>query len=409
MSPPPIDSRARHAPWVLAVLAVLGLGCVLVAPSVLVGPASLTTAAQAAPEVAASPATTSTVTSTAPGVAEVGSIAVDPTGRPPQFVVLSFDGAGSTDLWQHWRDVGTRDHAHFTFFLSGAYLLTPAHAALYQGPRHSPGVSDIGNLPTPAGDDPSTYLRDLLGQMSAGYHEGHEIASHFNGHFCAPRVGSVGVWSSADWASEIDQFSGLLTNVNTDNNLSPAVTVPFGPAQVVGTRTPCLEGRFDALYPVLAEHGFRYDASKSIREGVWPERQNGIWSFPLASVPLAGSTVHVLSMDYNLYVNQSHARDVAPAKVPEIEAQAYATFMGYFERAYGSNRAPVSIAAHFTRWNGSAYLNALTRFADDVCRRPEVRCVSYKQLANWLDARSAEAKAQTALLPSRAEGRQQAQ
>jgi hypothetical protein len=176
---------------------------------------------------------------------------------------------------------------------------------------------------------------------------------------------------------------------------------------VVGTRTPCLEGRFDALYPVLAQHGFRYDASQSTREGVWPQRQNGIWSFPLASIELAGTKSRVLSMDYNLYVNQSRARDVVPARAREIEEQAYATFMGYFERAYQTNRAPVSIGAHFARWNSSAYLNALTRFADDVCRRPEVRCVSYRDLANWLDASSAAEKTQNALPPARGMGRRQ--
>jgi len=99
-------------------------------------------------------------------------------------------------------------------------------------------------------------------------------------------------------------------------------------------------------------------------------------------------------MDYNLSVNQSRAKDVAPAKAPAVEAQAYATFVGYCERAYQSNRAPVSIGAHFTRWNSSAYLNALTRFADEVCRRPEVRCVSYRELTDWLDARSAATKTQ---------------
>jgi hypothetical protein len=382
----PAPSQAR---WALAALAAVGLTFVLLGPSVLLGAPPVTSAAR----VPAAPAVPPTSVYRAPALAEAGSIAVTPAGRPPQFVVLSFDGAGSTDLWQHWRDVGARDHAHFTFFLSGTYLLTPAHAAIYHGPRHRPGASDVGNLPTPIGVDPTAYLRDLLGQMAAGYNEGHEIASHFNGHFCAPRAGSVGGWSSADWASELDQFSALLTNVNADNDISPAVTLPFVPAQVVGTRTPCLEGRLDALYPVLAQRGFRYDASRSAREGIWPERQNGIWSFPLAAIQLAGQKAKVLSMDYNLYVNQSHAKDVAPAKAPAIEAQAYATFMGYFDRAYQSNRAPVSIAAHFTRWNSSAYLNALTRFADDVCGRPEVRCVSYRELTDWLDARSAAQKA----------------
>jgi hypothetical protein len=378
-------SGPSQARWVLGVLAAMGLTFALLAPTVLIGATPVTSASRASPAAAVPPASPSR----APAFAEAGSIAVTPAGRPPQFVVLSFDGAGSTDLWQHWRDVGIRDHAHFTFFLSGTYLLTPAHATVYTGPRHRPGVSDVGNLPTPIGGDPTAYLRDLLGQMAAGYNEGHEIASHFNGHFCAPRAGSVGVWSSTDWASELDQFSALLTNVNANNDVRPAVTLPFGAAQVVGTRTPCLEGRLDALYPVLAQRGFRYDASRSAREGLWPERQNGIWSFPLASIQLAGQKVKVLSMDYNLYVNQSRAKDVAPAKAPAIEAQAYATFMGYFERAYQSNRAPVSIGAHFTRWNSSAYVNALTHFADEVCRRPEVRCVSYRELTDWLDARSA--------------------
>ncbi len=373
--------------WLLAVLAVLGLACVLLAPSVVVGrdsPAAATESEAATTDAVQTSAVT--VTLQPPAVPEAGSIGVTPAGRPPQFVVLSFDGAGSVDLWQHWREVAIRDHAHFTFFLSGVYLLTPAHAATYHGPRHAAGVSDIGNLPTPIGDDPAVYLRDLLGQVAAGYREGNEIASHFNGHFCAPRPASVGSWTAADWATEIDQFSALLANVSADNALTPPAALPLGPPQVVGTRTPCLEGRFDTLYPVLAQHGFRYDASQSAREGLWPERKDGIWSFPLASVPLAGRKVHVLSMDYNLYVNQSRARDVVPSKEPEIEAQAYATFMGYFDRAYQSNRAPISIGAHFTRWNDGAYQNALTRFADDVCRRPEVRCVSYRDLADWLDA-----------------------
>src|SRR5439155_18309530 len=43
--------------------------------------------------------------------------------RPPQFVVVSFDGSGGDRLWPHWRSVARRAHARFTFFVSGVYLL----------------------------------------------------------------------------------------------------------------------------------------------------------------------------------------------------------------------------------------------------------------------------------------------
>ena len=382
---PPAESRQGSlAWWVLAILAAIAVACVMAAPSERVGASGV--AASDPPTGAEGPASLpASLTEDGAPTSQTASAGVESGARPPQFVVLSFDGAGTVDLWQHWREVANRDHAHFTFFLSGAYLLTPLHATMYHGPRHHPGASDIGNLPTPAGVDPSSYLRDLLGQIGAGYREGNEIGTHFIGHFCSPRPGGVGIWSADDWKSELDQFSGLLAGVNANNGLNPPVTLPFGPSEVVGDRTPCLEGRFDALYPVLAKAGFRYDASQSAREGVWPQRQDGIWRFPLASIPLAGRKVHVLSMDYNLYVNQSGGRDAPPSREKAIEDQAYATFMDYFERSYGGNRAPVSIGAHFARWNDSAYLNALTRFADDVCQRPAVRCVSYRELAGWLD------------------------
>src|SRR5438128_5751401 len=43
--------------------------------------------------------------------------------RPLQFVVVSFDGSGGARMWGYWRAVARRAHAHFTFFVSGVYLL----------------------------------------------------------------------------------------------------------------------------------------------------------------------------------------------------------------------------------------------------------------------------------------------
>src|SRR5438445_6840118 len=48
--------------------------------------------------------------------------------RPPQFVMISFDGSGDPALWKHWRSVGRRTGARFTFFLSGVYLLDRSDA-----------------------------------------------------------------------------------------------------------------------------------------------------------------------------------------------------------------------------------------------------------------------------------------
>src|SRR5213593_645103 len=68
--------------------------------------------------------------------------------RPPQFVVVSFDGSGGTQLWPYWRGVARKVQARFTFFVSGVYLLDWAHAWRYRPPRHAPGRSDIGFAPT---------------------------------------------------------------------------------------------------------------------------------------------------------------------------------------------------------------------------------------------------------------------
>src|SRR5688500_1193762 len=46
-----------------------------------------------------------------------------PPLRPPQFVLVSFDGAGGVRLWPYWRFVARSVGAHFTFFASGVYLL----------------------------------------------------------------------------------------------------------------------------------------------------------------------------------------------------------------------------------------------------------------------------------------------
>jgi hypothetical protein len=286
--------------------------------------------------------------------------------RPPQFVVLSFDGSGGTQLWPYWRSVARRAHAHFTFFVSGVYLLDRSHAAEYRSPRHAPGSSDIGFAPDRA------FVRGTQREIAAAFREGHEIGTHFNGHFCSPYAGSVGDWTKADWHQEVDQFVQLM--------FASPKRLPFGSGEVVGGRTPCLEGNMAALYPVLASRGFRYDASQVARLGTWPWREHGIWSTPLLEIPFLGHTFDVVSMDFNFMANQTGLG------AREIERETFLSLRGAFLKSYYGNRAPLSIANHFETWNAWAYDRATTRLLLGVCRLPEVRCVSFRELVDWLDA-----------------------
>jgi hypothetical protein len=284
--------------------------------------------------------------------------------RPPQFVVISFDGSGGTQLWPYWRSVARKAHAQFTFFVSGVYLLERARSSEDQPPHHPPGYSDIGF----AAD--RSAVHEMHGEMAVAYREGHEIGTHFNGHFCAPYDGSVGEWTSADWGRELDEFFELLL----------AHPLPFGPEEVIGGRTPCLEGDFAALYPTLARRGFRYDASQVARLGTWPWREHGIWSIPLLEVPFVGHTFNVVSMDYNFLANQTGIPRAT------IESETFSTLRRAFLASYYGNRVPLSIGMHFETWNGWAYNRAVTRLVTGICRLPEVRCVSYRELVEWLEA-----------------------
>ncbi len=286
--------------------------------------------------------------------------------RPPQFVVVSFDGSGGTQLWPYWRNVARRAHAHFTFFLSGVYLLDWPRHDVYEPPRHSRGRSDIGFATSP------DVVRGTLQQIAAAYREGHEIGTHYNGHFCAPYDGSVGEWTAADWGQELDEFDRLVFSAHGG-------ALPFGPDEVIGGRTPCLQGDFRVLYPLLAERGFRYDASQIAPLGRWPWRERGLWSMPLLEIPFVGHTFKVVSMDYNFFANQ--------VGVADPEREAYLSLRRAFRTSYRGNRAPLSIGGHFETWSRGAYDRALRRFVLETCRLPHVRCASFRELVDWLDLR----------------------
>ncbi|MEU1528374.1 hypothetical protein [Streptomyces fagopyri] len=300
--------------------------------------------------------------------------------KPPQFVVFSWDGAGEDGqkLFSHFRKIARANRATMTYFLSGVYLLPEAKRDLYRPPQHSPGTSEIG-----FNDDEG--IRNTVRQLRGAWLEGNEIGTHFNGHFCGPG-GGVGEWSVEEWKSEFAQAKSFVKSWKTNTGMKTAPSLPFDyDKELIGARTPCLEGQKNFV-KAARQLGLRYDTS-GVDNQVWPKKKGGLWDLSMQLVPFAGHSGEQLTMDYNFMVDQSGTQPQGdPAKREYWGRQLRDSLLKGFRRAYGSNRAPLVIGNHFETWNGGTYMRALDQVIENVCNKPDVRCVSFRGLADWLDA-----------------------
>jgi hypothetical protein len=306
-----------------------------------------------------------------------------PGQRPPQFVVFSWDGAAnlSTGQFPRFRTLAQELGASMTFFLSGVYALPEDQRMQYAPPRHPVGSSDIGFLST-------QEVLDTVAEVRLAWLDGHEIGTHFNGHFCGEN--GVRLWSPEDWTSEIAQAKRFVQTWKTTTGRSDLPPLPFDyDVELIGGRTPCLEGQ-DGLLPAAAALGWRYDASSPGGQQVWPAKKLGLWDFPLPSVPFPatgpGVSPSVLAMDYNVMYRQTQGDTSGdPAMYGTWRAQARDAYLAGFERAYTTNRAPLFIGNHFEQWNGGIYMDAVEDTLRAIAGRPEVQLVSFRQLVAWLD------------------------
>jgi hypothetical protein len=303
-----------------------------------------------------------------------------PGETPPQFVVFSWDGAGNlaTGQFPRFRSLAADLGASMTFFLTGTYALPVDRRELYHPPQHRVGASAIG-----------LFNRDevlaTMSEIGLAWIDGHEIGTHFNGHFCG--TNGAGRWSPQEWRSEIDQAVGFVQTWRTNAAAPDAPPLPFDYAtELVGGRAPCLEGQKNLL-PAAAELGWRYDASSPGGSQVWPTKKSGLWDLPLQSIPFAGDGAHqTLSMDYNLMYKQNGGDpDGDPARFAEWRTQAYQSYLAGFTRALTSNRAPMFIGNHFEQWNGGIYMDAVEQVLTTIAAHEDVRLVSFRQLVDWLD------------------------
>jgi hypothetical protein len=341
--------------------------------------------------------------------------------RPPQFVLLAFDGSSSLDMWRETvafaETVKTSGINHqeqnigFSYFINPVYYTERAYKSIYKTPAVGTATSCIG-WAAPAG----SVLNRVIATNNA-FARGHEIASHANSHCSANGTGgssdplSGKTWTEENWTDEFTQFNNLLFNVIANNRITPPkdFVLKFTPDDIKGFRAPALAVT-QGLWPTLKKFNFKYDTSKINKPSYWPQKEAwGGWNIPLANIKIAGSTRNTLSMDYNWFVFHTGAVSLTteakcandpdfrgskwckqgiyltPEKYAQLKDQMVDSYKYYFKKNYYGGRAPVQIGHHFSKWNGGAYWEGMKEFIQFVCAKPEVKCVTMKDYVAWLE------------------------
>ncbi len=284
---------------------------------------------------------------------------------PHQQVIISFDGAHDNAVWERSFQLAEKTGAKFTYFLSCVYLLDAEKKALYEAPDGRRGHSNVG-----FGQD-HDEIAARLSNIWRAHESGHDIASHGCGHF------DGGKWTKAQWTHEFDQFTSIVTNAWSENEVEgePAGWKAFAAHSIRGFRAPYLSTG-PGLYQALVESGFRYDASAVSRGPATAETAFGLTRFSLPLIPEGPRGRRVIAMDYNLFARHTKAKETEDTD-GTFEQRAYDAFMAAFQTQRDGARIPLQIGYHFTLMNGGAYWRALERFATEVCLRADVDCISY--------------------------------
>ena len=308
--------------------------------------------------------------------------------RPPQFVLISFDGSYSDQFWKESFNLAEKDNARFSYFVSGVYFVERKDSKLYKPPGHSVGASDIGFADNDLGDI-QTRTENVWQAIKRNF----DIASHVNGHF----DGSG--WTESQWASEFLQFESFVENVFS---LYPALKESFADQwqksldqELKGFRAPLL-AESEGLSKTLEKMKYTYDASK-ILNSQWPyQMNNGVWNIGLSEIELIGTNRRTIAMDYNVLYGQCNGKfnpknggecaNLSPDILTRDLDQTYQSYIAAFLKSYYGNRAPISIGHHFSLFNRGIYWRALQKFTYSVCNLPEVKCITHSDLVEWMES-----------------------
>src|SRR6478736_3827473 len=256
-----------------------------------------------------------------------------PGDNPPQFIIFSFDGAGSHQRWNEFMAAADETNSRFTGFLSGIYLL--GNAAKSAGAYTGPGDNQ---------------------------------------------------WTTADWNDELDQFFKFVTDWQELNGYTDAPDLIVPPESIKGGRTPCLTGSLDTLIPAWQAHGMTYDSSMPApRNGIfWPQKVDGIWEFYMPQVYSPGFEGMTTAMDYNFWAKFNGGKE-QPDTAPELRSIVKGTYEFMYDQAYNGNRAPILIANHFNKWNGDSFNPPAMDFMKEKCGQPDVICATYQDVIAWME------------------------
>ena len=310
----------------------------------------------------------------------------------PQFIIFSFDGSKSIDMWKETRDFEHTMKAaakplNFTYFINAAYFLTPDKKDLYQAPRQDRGQSNIGF------SEDLGHLRIRILAVNEAVADGDEIASHTAGHYWG------GEWSAEEWLKEFRSFNALLFGTDTNYPEAHLPKLNLTQRDIVGFRAPALSIG-PTLYIALSLSDFTYDSSEVGNGREWPKKDStGIWHIPLGTVHLNHGRSPVVAMDYSIRASEKKIvgsdTEIESGEKGDLKKGTPAwnavyhdvlgSYLDYFEKNYKSNRAPVLIGHHFATWDNFLYWEAMKEFAVQVCGKPEVRCGTFKDLVKYMN------------------------
>ena len=330
--------------------------------------------------------------------------------RPPQFVMLAFDNCQENQTWEQvsqfldQMNAENKNNLHFTFFLSAVGLMTDKARQNYVDPLGRTGKSNIG-----FGGNDDTVLKRIawINKMQAS---GNEIASHAVGHFSGKD------WSVEQWRHELGEYNYILDNLAEINGFTgekaKQARLNFASKDLKGFRAPYLDGG-DRLNQALMDYNYIYDTSDTNQGGdptTWPHKfkrsvnTQGLWNFglgflnlPLTRISEQGLANHqprvlrtgkLPAMDYNFCYQQTGGcpnKDPYQAEQDKDAREMLVGYLSYFVKNYNNNRAPINIGHHFEQYRGGSYNRSLFKFAKAVCSLPEVRCVTYHEMADYMD------------------------
>lgn len=307
----------------------------------------------------------------------------------PQFVLLSFDGSKSVEMWKDTLSFADNmkkegSPVYFTYFINSSYLLAPENSNRYVAPNGEIGKSAIGfaeNL---------HFVDKRINEINKAIDSGHEIASHAVGHW------SGDVWTEDEWRKELISFSDFLFNFKENNpQKNFGESLRLVKSKMRGFRAPELSINKN-MYKALREEGYNYDSSEINIYDTWPYKdENMIWHIPISTIYLKGLNKNIIAVDYSIWVHQTDAENILVKGTDAWNSALNDIVLGYmnhFNKNYNGNRAPMVIDNHFSLWNDGLYWEAMKEFAMKVCGKIDVHCSTFSDLVRYMERKEVLAK-----------------